>query len=280
MVKRYGFFMIFILTVIVCTGCAIVGKTESPNSSNAISTAAMQTVQAVMTENAFSTLVADATKLVVLPTIEESPTSIATAIPPTQTPVVIVATATSIPTIVPTATQSISDKASFVKDLSIPDGTTLSGNSEFRKTWQLKNNGTTTWNSAYALVFSSGNAMNGKASYSLSGTVKPGETIDISVDLRAPEKEGEYSGKWMLRNANGVVFGLGNQADQPFWVKINVVNYQSESIPSEKYPLDFTAKICDANWDSNYDGVRIPCGSTSGSQEFLYFGFDAAGIRK
>ena len=267
MFKKFRLFIFIVSILVVFTGCTLIGGKTSPNDPNAISTVAMQTVQAVMTENAFSTLVAEATNIDVLPTLVETPTSTATNFPESTTPVVIVATVTSIPTFTPTALPQIIDKASFVKDISIPDGTTFSGNTEFKKTWQLRNDGNTTWTSAYSLVFSSGNAMNGKASYSLPGSVKPGETIELSVDLRAPEKDGEYTGKWLLRNANGVVFGLGKQADQPFWVKINVVNYQSESIPSEKYPLDFTAKICDAKWDSNYDGVRIPCGSTSGSTD-------------
>lgn len=267
MFTKFRLFIFIGLLLFVVTGCSLIGGSASPNDPNAISTAAMQTVQAVMTQNAFSTLVADATNVVVLPTFVETPTSTATNFPDSATPVVIVATATSIPTFTPTAIPQIIDKASFVKDISIPDGTTFSSDTEFKKTWLLKNNGNTTWTSAYSLVFFSGNAMNGKASYSLPGSVKPGETLELSVDLKAPEKDGEYTGKWMLRNANGVVFGLGTQADQPLWVKINVVNYQSESIPSEKYPLDFTAKICDAKWDSNYDSVRIPCGSTSGTTD-------------
>ena len=206
--------------MIVFTGCNLIGGKTIPNDPNVISTAAMQTVQAVMTENAFSTLVAEATNVDVLPTLIETPTSTATSLTGSATPVVIVATATSIPTFTPTALPQLLDKASFVKDISIPDGTTFSGNTDFKKTWLLRNNGNTTWTSAYSLVFSSGNAMNGKASYSLPGSVKPGETIELSVDLRSPEKDGDYTGKWMLRNADGVVFGLGNKADQPFWVKI------------------------------------------------------------
>lgn len=265
MFKKIRIFVFFFFLLFFLTGCSLISKSTIANDPNAISTAAMQTVQVVMTENAFSTLAAEATNIVVLPTIQVSPENSATNYPSTATPVVVVATATSIPTFTPTPL--VQDKAAFVKDITVPDGTTFTGNTEFKKTWQLRNVGNTTWNSDYSLVFSSGNAMNGKASYSLPGQVKPGETIDISVELKAPEKDGEYTGKWFLRNGNGVIFGLGNKAELPFWVKINVVNYQSESIPSEKYPLDFTAKICDANWDSSYDGVRLPCGSNSGSTD-------------
>jgi hypothetical protein len=52
--------------------------------------------------------------------------------------------------------------------------------------------------------------------------VEAGETIELSVILIAPAEPGNYRGEWKLRNANGLLFGIGLEADDPFWVQIVV----------------------------------------------------------
>jgi hypothetical protein len=49
--------------------------------------------------------------------------------------------------------------------------------------------------------------MNGPVAQQLAGNVNPGETVDISVNLKAPTSAGSYRGYWQLRNAAGVLFG-------------------------------------------------------------------------
>jgi hypothetical protein len=112
----------------------------------------------------------------------------------------------------------------FITDVNYPDGVDLSPGEAFKKTWRLKNIGSCTWTSGYSLVFDQGDAMNGPASKQLaSGDVEPGETVDVSVDLQAPEEAGTYQGFWKLRNPNGQVFGTGEEGSKAFWVKIDVV---------------------------------------------------------
>ena len=52
--------------------------------------------------------------------------------------------------------------------------------------------------------------------------VPPGASIDVSVELRAPQEPGTYRGYWGLKNTNGLEFGVGPSA-QPFYVEIKVV---------------------------------------------------------
>ena len=74
-----------------------------------------------------------------------------------------------------------------------------------------------------ALYFESGDALGGPASLDLTTEeVKPGESIDVSVDLVAPFETGTYQGNWKLRNVKGTGFGVGDSS-KAFWVKINVV---------------------------------------------------------
>jgi hypothetical protein len=122
-----------------------------------------------------------------------------------------------------TPTAGVCDRGDFVRDITIPDNTVLDPGEEFTKTWQLRNEGACTWTSEYAIVFDHGEAMGGPASALLtSGTVPPDETVDVSVDLVAPQEPGTYQGFWKLRNQAGQVFGLGSDGDDDFWVKIEV----------------------------------------------------------
>ena len=51
------------------------------------------------------------------------------------------------------------DNATFISDVTIPDGTVLSPGRTFGKTWRLKNTGTTTWSSGYQLAFVGGDQL-------------------------------------------------------------------------------------------------------------------------
>lgn len=251
----YGFLILIFFSL---TACNLTKQFVNPSDPNSVSTLAMQTVQALATEQAFSTMVANATDISNLPTANyvESTTA-ATQDSGGQQNVTLTPTISNTP--LPSFTPNPRDKASFVKDVTIPDNTVIASDTEFTKTWRLKNDGQTTWTSDYELVFSSGNAMGGEATTKIDTTVSPGETIDLSIDLKSPTSSGEYKGEWMLRNANGKLFGLGDNADKAFWVIINVADYESENVPSSIYALDFVADICDANWKSNFDVVRTPC---------------------
>ncbi|MGD2026215.1 MAG: NBR1-Ig-like domain-containing protein [Anaerolineales bacterium] len=115
------------------------------------------------------------------------------------------------------------NKAAWVKDVTIPDGTELAPGEAFTKTWRIRNVGSCSWNNDYDLVFDSGDKMGGDTVVNLSiGTVETDETVDISVDLVAPNDPGEYRGDWLLRSDDNQVFGLGNN-DIPVFVEIEVV---------------------------------------------------------
>jgi hypothetical protein len=130
------------------------------------------------------------------------------------------------PTLTPTVTSTLvpCDRAAFVTDVTVPDGSDYYAGQAFTKTWRLRNNGSCTWTSGYALVFDHGDAMGAPASVQLTtGTVAPGQTVDISVNLTAPGSVGTYRGYFLLRNPSAVVFGIGANADVAFWVEIEVV---------------------------------------------------------
>lgn len=157
-----------------------------------------------------------------IPTETPTPTNTATPEPtstatPTETP-----TPEPSPTEEPTPVEDC-DEATFIDDVTIPDGTELEPRKGFTKTWRLLNAGSCSWTPNYKLIFVSGDQMSGPSSQQLVNLEVPqGASIDVSVGLIAPSDPGTYRGYWMLKNAAGVPFGIG-PTDQTFYLEIEVV---------------------------------------------------------
>lgn len=165
------------------------------------------------------------------------------------------ATATISGTIIPC------DQVSFLRDITIPDGTLLSPGTAFTKTWELKNTGSCAWNSLYTLVFANeGDLMGGAISQPLvtSGAVQPGESVKVSVTLTAPINQGDYKGHWRLRNPTGTEFG---PAGKTFWVAIKVSTN-----------ITLFDNLCNASW-SNASG-EIPCPGKAGDAKGAVYKVD------
>ncbi len=144
------------------------------------------------------------------------------------------------------------DQAAFVAE-TIPDGSKFNPSREFVKTWTLRNSGTCTWDANYNIIFTDGVSMGAPASKHLtSGTVAPGETIEIALSLKAPISAGKHRGDFKLRNADGILFGIGEK-DGPFWVEINV----------EGTLYDFAKNYCapGVTWTSS--AGSLPCPGTA-----------------
>ncbi len=161
--------------------------------------------------------------------------------------------------------------AKFVKDVTIPDGTKFEPGETFTKTWRLKNVGSCAWTSGFDIVFSGGDAMDAPASVQLtSGTVNPGQNVNVSVDLTAPASVGTYRGNWQLRDPSDVLFGIENSTSGLFWVEIEV---------EEAAPTVTTVEIFLASRGQVEDGLDVRtnannAGDTSnivGLQGFITF---------
>jgi hypothetical protein len=215
---------------------------------DALYTQAASTVHARMTQQAYDDLVA------LLTQAAPQATSTATQAPAEPTATLVSPTATPTPTPLPlTATPIPCNQVAFVKDVTVPDGTIFPPGADFTKVWRLQNVGSCNWSDSYSLVFVDGTDMTEKNAYPLPGTVRPGESVDLSVAMEAPTKSGTYQASWMLRSPEGHYFGLGASADRVFWARIQV------SFPEarEDYNYDLAANVCAASWRSS-DGV-LPC---------------------
>jgi len=190
----------------------------------------------------------------ITPTHTPTPTATMTGTPPSPTPTFTGTppTPTFTPTVTSTPPLSSCDKAAFVTDVTVPDGTIFTPGASFTKTWRLKNVGTCTWNTSYTLVFDTGDQMGGPAAVNFTNNVSPGQTVDLSVTLTAPNTAGTYRGYWKLRNASNTPFGIGPSANGSFWVEIKVTGSGTGTTA-----YDFVENYCSAQWNTGA-GIR-PC---------------------
>ncbi len=135
------------------------------------------------------------------------PTAAATSAP------VIAATPSAAPTTAPTsqaqatpgAGAACTNNATFVSDVTVPDGTQFTPGQQFGKTWRIRNSGTCAWTSSYQLVFVRGTNM---AAESLAvPATAAGATVDLQLPMTAPTTPGSYTGFYRLRAPNGSQFG-------------------------------------------------------------------------
>lgn len=242
--------LVAVTLIFVLGACNFPGGTSAEEKAAAVQTSAAETVNAQLTQNA--ELTPSST-----PTPEATDTPEATNTPlASNTPE---ATSTS---------ETTCDSILFVSDVTVPDGTDFSPGETFTKTWRLRNVGTCTWTTDYDLVFDSGNSMSGPAAQALTGSVAPGQEVDISVDLTAPASDGNYVGNWKLRNSSGVVFGLPG----PFYVEIDVVSGGGGGSGDDTVTIAASAVgSVRSNGDTNPNPNTGDTGGDLGSQAFVSF---------
>jgi hypothetical protein len=231
---KYRFIMAILVLVLAALACNMPRRdtTPSPSGADAIYTAAAETVEAQLTSVSQPPVTPPGTTA-----MAPTATSIAQFTPSATSQV-----PTSAPpaTAGPTATPVPCNLVKFVQDVTYPDDTEVDPGEVFVKTWRLQNAGSCAWSTAYDLAFVGGDAMGAPASVPLGGSVAPGETIDLSLTLTAPDTGGTYRGDYKLRDASNVLFGLGD-GTKPFWVQVKV--------PFETgIVYDFISKAENADW--------------------------------
>jgi hypothetical protein len=272
--RKLFLLLALIVVILVQAACNFPSseKQDPAATLNALYTQSAQTLEAMATQSV-------QTKVATISATGSIPTN--TFVPGINSPTVL-------PPVINTSMPvTRCDWADFIADVTYPDGSVIGRNVPFTKVWRLKNIGTCSWTTNYALVFVDGDAMSAPVALGLSGIVNPGQTIDIPVNLISPGKDGRYKGYFKLRNASGILFGVGNIASTAFWVDVKV---SGESFSA----YDFAAHYCDAAWNNGskflacpgvdgdndgyvvrLDSARLENGNPSGSAGILTFPRDA-----
>ena len=128
------------------------------------------------------------------------------------------------------------DRASAGKpsiDVSVPDGARFTPGEPFSKVWRLVNTGSCTWTQGYSVVWFSGESFSSIRSQVFSVDVPTGHSADITVDMVAPDVPGIHQSNWKLSAPNGSLFGIGPNADAPFWVRIEVLDKAGTAVATQ-----------------------------------------------
>ncbi|HKY79177.1 MAG TPA: NBR1-Ig-like domain-containing protein [Anaerolineales bacterium] len=248
--KKGYLLLLAIAALVLLSGCNLPGA----SSAGQVQTAAAETVSVNLTQSAL--LIPSATN-----TTEPTATPEASATPAeSNTPAASATTGSG--------SGGGCDVMQFVADVSVPDGEEHAPDTEFVKTWRLRNAGTCSWSPSYAVVFVSGNAMGGPASQNLTETIVPGSTIDISITLTAPHELGDYTGYWALRNAASQSFGS-------FYVQIEVTEDGAGGGPGGTTLSASSVGRVDADGDV---GAAAHAGANSGTGVRGFVSFDISAI--
>lgn len=205
--------------------------------------------------------------LAALPT----PMSLDTPVPPTQEQSQPTPDNTASPyptyTAYPSPTVKPCDQAGWGADITIPDNTKFAPGSAFTKKWRIVNTGSCTWNTSYKVVFESGEGMSGPTSFALPSSVAPGQSVDIAVDLKAPNTSGTFQGNWKLQNASGQKFGLG-AGNASFYVKIIV---EATPFAIQSASIDFEHSTIEADCSSPVEFHLMASIKSSAPGEMTFF---------
>jgi hypothetical protein len=134
-------------------------------------------------------------------------------------------------------------------------------NGYFTMTFKLKNTGTCTWDSSYAIAFESGYRMSQLDKYPIiteGETIAPGESMTIHITMVAPPKTGGHQGIWQLLSSDGTPLLKLN-----VFVKVDKGTY---SPPARPVQLTYKSSCSDGfakvrlSWvdaSDNEEGFRI-----------------------
>ena len=233
-------FLALVLGVILACSPFASAAPQPAATLDALYTSAAETLSAMSTQGAIAL------------TSQPSPTGTLTI--PTTSPIAL-QTYTAVPPLEPSAK---CDAAAFIADVTYPDGTNVGIGVPFTKIWRIKNIGTCNWTTAYALVFVNGEKLGAQNSISLPGNVAPGQTVDLPVQMTAPNQSGRFKGYWKLRNASGALFGVGSSGENSIYVDVNISGYTILG-------FDFLEKYCTADWKN--DSQNLPCPGTDGDNK-------------
>jgi uncharacterized protein YkwD len=101
--------------------------------------------------------------------------------------------------------------------------------------------------------------MNNKGSIALEGSVAPGDITQISISLKTPDKDGVYQSFWFLQSSQGYVFGTGENADEPFSIKIAIINSGNDKGNSTftPNPIMTLNTGCQPNHDASQENALL-----------------------
>jgi hypothetical protein len=126
--------------------------------------------------------------------------------------------------------------AEFVQDVNIPDGSVVAPGTLIKQ-WKLKNTGSAKWSEGSKIIFLRGarELLAEREEFEVP-LAEPGQVVEVSVPIIAPEKAGSYSAYFQLADKDRNVFG------HRFWVEFVVKEEEKRIQPAPSAPAKEPAK--------------------------------------
>ncbi|GAA3143753.1 hypothetical protein GCM10010466_38460 [Planomonospora alba] len=110
------------------------------------------------------------------------------------------------------------DDSVFEGDVTHPDGTTVRRGTHFTKVWRIRNAGSVSWHGRYLTRISDDDPCRAPERVPIERT-GPGESVDISVRMRAADAPGRCRIYWKMTNGSGAPVFAGKN---PIFLDVNV----------------------------------------------------------
>jgi len=223
---KYHWLVVLLVISLFLSACNLGQEPEPTPDVGAIFTAAAETVLAQLSVELTQTALAVPT-VTPLPSVTPITTisaneSVAPTLPTTaalggttplptfgigtQSSVTTLATATPLGGLAVQPTQGCFG-AAFVADVTYPDGTVVKKNAWLAKVWSIQNTGTCTWDDGFSLQPVTGDAKGEWVIDTKKEFVEPNEIVEIRIDVKTPDKAGDYGGCWRMLDDSGYYFG-------------------------------------------------------------------------
>jgi hypothetical protein len=111
------------------------------------------------------------------------------------------------------------DNTRFIRDVTIVDGDSFQPSQRITKTWEIMNNGSQVWEgrSLKRIGPCDGHGYIISEPETIIPTTKPGETVQISVEIKTPSLPGHYLAEWKMIDKEG---DLTFQNKYPLFVRL------------------------------------------------------------
>jgi len=111
-------------------------------------------------------------------------------------------------------------QAKFVCDVTLADGSFVHPGERLEKTWRIRNTGESAWPVGTKILHVGGDILGGPVQgKEIPFNVKPGDMVNLTVDLLMPTQPGRYTSYWRLTTPHPQCAKFGHR----FWVSLTVL---------------------------------------------------------
>jgi len=162
---------------------------------------------------------------------------------------------TSSPAVVTVAPSVVSPpQAKFVCDVTLADGSVVRPGEKLVKTWRIRNSGEVAWERGTKIMHVGGDSLGGPMfGVEVPVNVKPGDAVNVSVDLVMPMTPGRYTSYWRLTTPLPTSAKFGHR----FWVTVNVVPVRTTPPPPPPPPMPVVNAATEEDDDFSMSVAKI-----------------------